>query len=94
LAKYRENGHKKGPPSDCWRPKSREETPKEGGSNASHRATAPQQYVTAPHKKQEEVSIFFVHLCISVPPWEQGKQTTVYDRDHAIGQSSRRLCLD
>ena len=34
------------------RPKSREETPKEGiGSNS---VTAPQQYALAPHKKQGE----------------------------------------
>ena len=32
------------------RPKSREETPKEGSDSA--RATAPQQYATALHKKQ------------------------------------------
>ena len=33
------------------RPKSREETPKEGSDSAS--ATAPQQYATALHKTQE-----------------------------------------
>ena len=34
------------------RPKSREETPKEGGGSARDRATALQQYVIATHKKQ------------------------------------------
>ena len=34
------------------RPKSREETPKEG-SNSARSATAPQQYATALHKTQE-----------------------------------------
>jgi hypothetical protein len=38
------------------RPKSREETPKEGSGNASHRTTAPQQSVTASHKAQVEKS--------------------------------------
>jgi hypothetical protein len=42
---------KKGPLA-CQRPKSREETPKEGGDNASDRATALQEYATALHKKQ------------------------------------------
>ena len=38
------------------RPKSREETPKEGGGNASDRATALREYATALHKKQGEIS--------------------------------------
>jgi hypothetical protein len=38
------------------RPKSREETPKEGSDSAS--ATAPQQYATALHKTQELLSYF------------------------------------
>jgi hypothetical protein len=42
----------------CKRPKSREETPKEGGGNASNRATALQQYVSAPHKKQGALTYF------------------------------------
>jgi hypothetical protein len=32
--------------------KSREETPKEGGGNATSRIAALQQYATAPHKRQ------------------------------------------
>jgi hypothetical protein len=39
------------------RPKSREETPKEGSDNARS-ATAPQQYATALHKVQEFLRIF------------------------------------
>ena len=39
------------------RPKSREETPKEGSSNARS-ATAPQQYAAATHKVQELLSGF------------------------------------
>ena len=39
------------------RPKSREETPKEGSDNARS-ATAPQQYATALHKTQ----VFLKHL--------------------------------
>jgi hypothetical protein len=42
----------------CKRPKSREETPKEGGGNASNRATALQQYVSASHKKQGALTYF------------------------------------
>jgi len=38
------------------RPKSREETPKEGSDSAS--ATAPQQYATALHKMQDLLSYF------------------------------------
>ena len=37
----------------CQRPKSREETPKEGGGNTSDRVTALRKYEPAPHKKQE-----------------------------------------
>ena len=44
---------KKGPLASK-RPKSREETPKEGGGNAQERITALQQYVIAAHQKQEE----------------------------------------
>jgi hypothetical protein len=39
------------------RPKSREETPKEG-SDSARSATAPQQYATAPHKTQVFLSNF------------------------------------
>lgn len=39
------------------RPKSREETPKEGSGNARS-ATAPQQYAAAPHKVQGLLSHF------------------------------------
>ena len=42
----------------CKRPKSREETPKEGGGNARNRATALQQYVSASHKKQGPLTYF------------------------------------
>src|SRR6478735_2058577 len=42
---------KKGPLLMKKRPKSREETPKEGSSNARS-ATAPQQYAAATHKVQ------------------------------------------
>ena len=38
------------------RPKSREETPKEGSDSAS--ATAPQQYATAMHKVQDLLRYF------------------------------------
>jgi hypothetical protein len=38
------------------RPKSREETPKEGSDSAS--ATAPQQYATALHKVQDLLRYF------------------------------------
>ncbi|MGO3928255.1 hypothetical protein NP284_08075, partial [Rhodopseudomonas pseudopalustris] len=41
---------------DGKRPKSREETPKEGSDSAS--ATAPQQYAAATHKAQVFLSIF------------------------------------
>jgi hypothetical protein len=44
---------KKEAASVCQRPKSREETPKEGGGNTSHRATAPPKYVIAAHKMQD-----------------------------------------
>jgi hypothetical protein len=37
------------------RPKSREETPKEGSETASEEAIAPQQYDSALHKKQAPV---------------------------------------
>jgi hypothetical protein len=37
----------------CKRPKSREETPKEGGGNMPEHVAALQQYATAPHKPQE-----------------------------------------
>jgi len=36
----------------CRRPKSREETPKEGGGNARTRIAALHQYAPASHKKQ------------------------------------------
>lgn len=53
------------------RPKSREETPKEGSSNARS-ATAPQQYAAATHKVQELLSCFpcnmhMAHLLIAKP---------------------------
>jgi hypothetical protein len=48
---------KKGPLLMKKRPKSREETPKEGSSNARS-ATAPQQYAAATHKVQELLSRF------------------------------------
>jgi hypothetical protein len=42
---------KKGPPAS-QRPKSREETPKEGGGNVREDIAAPHKYAPAPHKKQ------------------------------------------
>jgi hypothetical protein len=45
------------------RPKSREETPKEGSDNAS--VTAPQQYATALHKTQGGFNYF---LCKKLRP--------------------------
>jgi hypothetical protein len=53
------------------RPKSREETPKEGSGNARS-ATAPQQYAAAPHKVQGLLSRFpckthMAHLLIEKP---------------------------
>jgi hypothetical protein len=44
--------HKKRAASQWQRPKSREETPKEGGGNARDRVTALHQYAPASHKKQ------------------------------------------
>ncbi len=41
------------------RPKSREETPKEGGGNAKGSRPALQQYVIAPHKTQGVLTYFF-----------------------------------
>ena len=43
------------------RPKSREETPKEG-SDSARSATAPQQYATALHKTQELSKHFFCNV--------------------------------
>src|SRR5262245_31508905 len=43
----------------CRRPKSREETPKEGGGNARTRIAALHQYASAPHKKQGVLTYFF-----------------------------------
>jgi hypothetical protein len=45
--------------SDCQRPKSREETPKEGGGNARDRIAALHQYAPAPHKTQGVLSYYF-----------------------------------
>jgi hypothetical protein len=45
-----EKAQKKGPLVRNKRPKSREETPKEGGGNARDRVAALQQYATAVHK--------------------------------------------
>ncbi len=47
------NSQKKRPPAGCQRPKSREETPKEGGGITSDRDTALRKYDRASHKKQE-----------------------------------------
>jgi hypothetical protein len=47
------NDRKKGPSEKFERPKSREETPKEGsGSTSPNADTAMQQYVIAAHKTQ------------------------------------------
>jgi hypothetical protein len=43
----------------CRRPKSREETPKEGGGNARTRIAALHQYAPASHKKQGLLTYFF-----------------------------------
>ncbi len=43
---------KKEAASACQRPKSREETPKEGGGITTVRDTALRQYAGAPHKMQ------------------------------------------
>src|SRR5262249_19255437 len=43
----------------CRRPKSREETPKEGGGNARTRIAALHQYAPASHKKQEVLTYLF-----------------------------------
>src|SRR5258708_32995608 len=51
-------GQEKRAARGCKRPKSREETPREGGGNASNRATALQQYVSASHKKQGALTYF------------------------------------
>jgi hypothetical protein len=53
---------KKGPLAMSKRPKSREETPKEGSGSAES-ATAPQQYATALHKVQEFLSAFPCKIC-------------------------------
>jgi hypothetical protein len=50
------------------RPKSREETPKEGSDNAS--VTAPQQYATALHKTQGAFNYF---RCKNCGPWMQAR---------------------
>jgi hypothetical protein len=49
----------------CQRPKSREETPKEGGGNARERVTALHQYAAAPHKKQGVLSYYLGTECRS-----------------------------
>ena len=51
------NLQKKEAASGCQRPKSREETPKEGGGITSDRDTALRKYERAPHKKQESHGI-------------------------------------
>jgi uncharacterized Zn-finger protein len=56
-SKKNKGSKKKGPLLMKKRPKSREETPKEGSSNARS-ATAPQQYAAATHKAQELLSRF------------------------------------
>ena len=51
------------------RPKSREETPKEGSGMALESHAALQQYVIAPHKKQgsnDVLAAFSEHWCITV----------------------------
>ncbi|MGA7807699.1 hypothetical protein, partial [Bradyrhizobium sp.] len=53
---------KKGPLAMSKRPKSREETPKEGSDNAIS-ATAPQQYATAMHKRQGFSRCFACKIC-------------------------------
>ena len=45
-------------PSASRRPKSREETPKEGGGNEREPVTALHQYAPAPHKKQVPPDLF------------------------------------
>jgi hypothetical protein len=57
VSKEKHHQQKKGPLAMSKRPKSREETPKEGSDNARS-VTAPQQYATALHKVQEFLSVF------------------------------------
>ena len=55
------------------RPKSREETPKEG-SDSARSATAPQQYATALHKVQEFLDDF---RCIIDAPQAQAQEDSL-----------------
>jgi len=54
----------------CRRPKSREETPKEGGGNARTRIAALHQYAPATHKKQEPLTYFFTFAWGGLRPGE------------------------
>jgi len=55
----------------CRRPKSREETPKEGGGNAKTRIAALHQYAPAPHKKQGALTYFFTFAWGGLRPGEE-----------------------
>jgi hypothetical protein len=63
---------KKGPLAMSKRPKSREETPKEGSGSAES-ATAPQQYATALHKVQGFLNHF---RCKIQTAGRRGKKVT------------------